>query len=269
MLDSPHYPIKDSQAAADFLRQSLSDNENVSGHLDKALQEMLATRDPGRFLYVRYGVMTCISAAYATRNRAAFGAAVDRLIAHPLPADTQWYRPGAAQLGTDLAVALSCARYEQAHALGRQILQDTSTDDALPEDLQARVLAMLFDADYERAAETLVSMEKSLGAAKLSRYESATLLAWLRVAECVAARSDIAILHDLAKTSEVRAAYVDKMLARWKKGQSTDLTAIDFWDYQTSALVVIAASFGLIKTPETVELPFADWRWTERVAQWA
>lgn len=46
MLDSPHYPIKDSQAAADFLRQSLSDNENVSGHLDKALQEMLATRDP-------------------------------------------------------------------------------------------------------------------------------------------------------------------------------------------------------------------------------
>jgi len=272
MLDIQAYPLQEQHlaAAADFLRQSMAGQQRLFEQLEAAWQEMQATRDASRFLYVRYGVMETTAAAYATRDRVVFDAAVDSMLAHALPVDADWYRPTAAQLGVDLAVALSCRQEGRAHALGRQILQHTPDDGApVPEDWQARVLARLFDLDYDGAADALARMGQAIDAARLPRHEAALLAAWREAAACVVTRTDVPLADALRRMSQLRTVYVEKMLVRWSKGQSTDLSPLDFWDCQAGALAVLARSLGLAQALVPAELPFADWQWTEGTRAWA
>jgi hypothetical protein len=271
MLDIQAYPLReqDIASAADFLQQSMAGQGRLFGQLDAAWKEMHATRDAGRFLYVRYGVMEYMAAAYATRDRIAFDAAVDSMLAHPLPADDGWYRPTAAQLGADLAVALSCRQEGRAHALGRQILRDTPDDGApVPEDWQARLLARLFDLDYDGAAEALARMGQVLDGARLPRHDAALLATWKEVAACVVGRTDVPLTDALRQMSQLRTAYVEKMLVRWRKGQGTDWSPLTFWDCQASALGVLARSLGMAQALAPTALPFADWQWTEGSRAW-
>lgn len=74
-----------------------------------------------------------------------------------------------------------------------------------PEDLQAQLLARLFDLDYSGAAAALARMSTVLGTTGLPAQETATLAAWHRAAEG-AMRTDGFLAAELARMSHVRAA---------------------------------------------------------------
>lgn len=266
MLKIQPYPIRDPGSAVQFLEQCLEGGERLPAQATAAEKEMLVTGEASRFLFVRYGLLEYMSAAYGAACHAAFEGAVACMMAHPLLELPGRFQPTAAQLGFDLAVALSCRRHERASTLATQILRGPVSADA-PEDWRAQVLAALLDLDYERAANGINRMREATKAANLARHDALVLSLWIKIADCVAARTDLALSVSLDELSRQRGAYLDKMLARWSKGQNTELSPLDFWDCHTTGLMVIAASYGL--TQEAEGMPFANWRWTETAHQWA
>jgi hypothetical protein len=257
MLTIQPNPLQEQESAVEFLKQTMEGRERLLLQIAATSKEMRISHDPSRFLLARHSLIEYLSAAYATKNRQVFDAALDSLMSHPLPEGTEWFRPTAAQLGMDLAIALSCQRDDWAHGIGAQIMRSGTGRDAAPEDLQAHTLALLAARDYDRAASMVARMREAIAAANLSIRDKDILSAWANVAEDVAARSDLALNGDLQKITQKRNAYVSKSLARWRKGQNTELTAIDFWDTHTTALTVIAHGIGL-GTLAPAEMPFAN-----------
>ncbi len=173
----------------------------------------------------------------------------------------------AAQRADDLTVALSGRGTGRIADMAKQILRHEAG--TAPEDLQAHILALLATQEHGMVPGMVARMREAIATADLPRHEMYLLTAWADAAEHVVTCSDAGLGADLQSIMQQRSAYVGKMLTRWRKGQNVDLTAIDFWDRHTTALAVIAANLGCGKDLLAAEIPFADWRWTEGVHEWA
>ena len=267
MINLQSYALPDPGIAVEFLRQTMEGRERLFVQIVAASKEMRISQNAARYLYARFSLLEYMSAAYALKDRETFDAAADILVAQPLPDEVDWFRPTAAQRGDDLAVALSCRRSGRARDIARQILRGEAG--GAPEDLQAHVLALLADFDYGRVAGMAARLRDAIATSDLPRHDVLLLSAWANAAEHVAMRSDAGLSAELQKIMQLRSDQIAKSLARWHKGQNVDLTAIDFWDRHTTALTVLAASVDCGTDLTSADMPFADWRWTEGVHEWA
>ena len=252
------YALPDPGIAVEFLQQTMEGRERLFVQIVGASKEMRTSQNGARYLYARFSLLEYMSAAYALKNRETFDASADILVAQPLPDEFEWFRPTAAQRGDDLAVAISCRRSERSRDIAKQILRGEAGP--APEDLQAHILARLTDLDYGTVARLVARLRDAISAAGLRKHDVLLLSAWANAAEHVATRSDEGLSAELQKIMQLRSVHVAKLLTRWHKGQNVDLTAIDFWDRHTTALIVLAAGVdcGIDLTP--ADMPFADWR---------
>jgi hypothetical protein len=109
----------------------------------------------------------------------------------------------------------------------------------------------------------LSRLRDAIATSLLPSHQANLLAAWADAASDVLARDGLGLHGRLQQITQLRTAAVGKLLARWGKGQNVDLTALDFWDRHTTALVALAASLGCEKHLAPADLPFTDWRWTE------
>lgn len=262
MLALQSYPIGDAESAAQFLQQAMEGNERLFVQLDTAMKEMRATANPARFLLVRYAMLETLAGAYATRNHTLFDVALDSLFTHPLPDSAS-----AAQLGADLAAAAGSGRSAQAREFAVRVMRATVV--TCPEDLQAQALALLWTGASDRAATVAGQLIEAVAAANLSSHDAGVLKAWALAARALAAGSAVKLAPAVHDAMRMRAVHVNRLLGRWRKGQDTELTAVDFWDSQTAALLSLAHTCGLASSITPAVVPFADWRWAEGVREWA
>lgn len=258
------YGLKDPGAAEDFVMSAFKRLDYVVALLPGAWAEMERRRTWPRIASVRVSLLEYASAAYALQENATFGRTCDGLLTYS-PAKSVIMSPAPAQLLPDIAVAVSRDEAREAREVAARILRGPGPGDGEPADAAcALIIAALTDLDYGRAEEISTGLALRCRAKEFRRSESAVLAPWAEAAAALARRdATVPVLHFRA-IAEARRSYIDRELARWGKGQPTELSPVDFWDWATTALAGIAQSFGydLHASEDMSWAAFADSLWT-------
>ena len=196
-----------------------------------------------RMASVRVSLLEYVSAAYARQDSVAFRQACDALVAYS-PAGSAVMNPVAAK-----------------------VLSGPASGDAGPAGAScALVLAALTDLDYGRAEGAANELARRCRAKEFRRLESAVLEPWAEAAAALVRRESTAPAPHFRAIATAPRSYMDRELERWDKGQPTELSSVDFWDWATTALSGIARSFGYgsLEDEDTSWVAFADEPWTHR-----
>lgn len=258
------YGLKDPRAAEEFLVAAFKRLDYVVALLPGAWAEMERRRTWLRIASVRVSLLEYASAAYALREDAAFGRACDALLAYS-PAKSVVMSPSPAQVFPDLAVAVSRNKVHEAREVATKVLLLPGHGDEEPADAAcALVLAALTDLDYGRAEDAAAGLARRCRSKELRKSESAILAPWAEAAAALARHDATAPAPHFRAIAIARQSYINRELARWNKGQPTELSSVDFWDWATTALAEIARSFGydLREDEDTSWAAFADSLWT-------
>jgi hypothetical protein len=259
------YGLNDSAAAEKFVSMALEEFDYIVDVLPGAWAEMEQNRASQRMASVRVSLLEYMSAAYAMQDIKIFQKTCDAFLAHGLTR-SRAVVPTRAQLATDLALAISRGHMREARDTCARVLSGPKlADEESAAALCAYALAALVDLDYRRAEISATLLIQQCEAKKFSKFESTLHAHWAHAAEMIARRDDSMLDLHFQNIADTRRLHIDRELARWNKGQPTELSATDFWDWSSTALASIAQSFGYrFNTDGGRKFEFADNNWTEQ-----
>lgn len=269
------FGLADMASASQFVafdHAAQSQAVHYLNRLPRAMQEMKKTRNPHTMLALRADTLLCLAKAYANGNREAFSALAHGLLAQPLSLAPR-FSPSRSLLLYDLALAISTRHNAAAKNLARAIFATPVSTQAPPTDalyaLYAELLACLFDLQFDHA--NLVNQRLLLlaQAKLLPEHEASTATIWFNMVASLLARDASGVAQAAQDITANRRAQVNRLLARWAKGEYGELIEFDFWDMKTTALLSITDGFGLWPADiDPAGIVFANWRWTEGRDGW-
>jgi hypothetical protein len=245
-----NYGLKDPAAAEDFMSNAAARYDSVFEHVSGAWSALENGGTTLRIQAVRLSLLQCLSASYAARDAATFRQASDVFLTHSL-AKSAALKPTPGLLSPDLAIAISRGASETAGNVAAKVLAAFDIFDSppenqpLPQTLCAYTLAALLDLDYRRAEASAKRFAAKCEAAAFTEFDSSVFGPWAHAAARIARRDDAGLDETIRAITTARLNHIDRELDRWRSGQPADVSPIDFWDWNTTALVSLGRSFGM------------------------
>jgi len=257
------YGLRDMQALQSFTEMSFTDSNYIVDLVPGAWDDMERLQSFNEFAVARFTLLEYISAAYALGEFAAYQHACGILLKHSLH-QSRTITPPRDQFSVDLAVAISRNEINVARDIATVVLPGPElSEEDNEETIAAFILAALLDLDYAGALKASDLLFGLCSAKKFSKHDCAIFSHWARAASALARRDENAFVQPLAQLTELHRQYAEKELGRWQRGLATELSSIHLWDWLTTALVGMAASFGYQIAPRgDISYPFFSYPWT-------
>jgi hypothetical protein len=275
------YSLKDPAAADDFMSNAGARYDGVFEQVPGAWSALENGGTTLRLQAVRLSLLQCLSASYAAKDATTFRQASDVFLTHSL-AKSAALKPAPGLLAPDLAIAISRGANETAGNVAAKVLTtfdifgSALENQPLPQTLCAYTLAALLDLDYRRAEASAKRLAAKCDAAAFTEFDNTVFAHWADAAARIARRDEGGLDEDILAIATARVNHIDHEIDKWHNGQPAEVSPIDFWDWNTTALVSLGRNFGTSfdalaeVTSETTPVPdFFDNEWTRASACWA